>query len=56
MNLFRFLIFTVKDELIKNPNFLPFGLWLFTILSVSIAILFGIVSHLPHFVTTCSLM
>jgi len=42
----------IKDELIKNPNFLPFGLWLFTILSVSIAILFGIIASLFSIINT----
>lgn len=42
----------MKDELLRNPNLMPFGLWLFTILCVAIAIIFGVVSIIFAIINT----
>ncbi|XP_053213266.1 clarin-2-like [Panonychus citri] len=42
----------IKEELMKNPSLMPFGLWLFTILSVAIAMLFGLVSLIFSIINT----
>lgn len=36
----------------KNPSLMQFGLWLFTVLSVAIAILFGVVSLIFAIINT----
>lgn len=46
------LVHQVKEELMKNPSLMPFGLWLFTILSVAIAMLFGLVSLIFSIINT----
>lgn len=43
---------TIKDELLRNPNLMPFGLWLFTVLCVAIAIIFGIVASIFSIINT----
>uniref|UniRef100_A0A0C9R5C1 Putative conserved plasma membrane protein n=1 Tax=Amblyomma americanum TaxID=6943 RepID=A0A0C9R5C1_AMBAM len=40
----RHSTFSVKDELQKNPALMIFGLWLVTVLGISLAVLFGLVS------------
>lgn len=42
----------VKEELLRNPNLMPFGLWLFTVLCVAIAIIFGVVSCIFSIINT----
>ncbi|XP_054167216.1 clarin-3-like [Oppia nitens] len=43
---------SMKQELSKNDNFMVFGLWLFTVLCVAIAMLFGIVSSVFAIINT----
>ena len=43
---------SVKQELSRNPNLMAFGLWLFTILCVAIAMVFGIVSSVFSIINT----
>ena len=49
--LFSFSL-SVKEELLRNPNLMPFGLWLFTVLCVAIAIIFGLVSSIFAIINT----
>ena len=44
--------FTVKQEMSRNPNLMTFSLWLFTILSVSIAMIFGLVGAIFSIINT----
>lgn len=43
---------TVKEELLRNPQMMTFGLWLFTVLCVAIAIIFGLVSSIFAIINT----
>jgi hypothetical protein len=47
-----FFTAAVKEELLRNPNLMPFGLWLFTVLCVAIAIIFGLVSSIFAIINT----
>ncbi|XP_074597481.1 clarin-2 [Brevipalpus obovatus] len=42
----------IKEELMRNPSLMQFGLWLFTVLSIAIAILFGLVSLIFAIINT----
>ncbi|KAI2801902.1 hypothetical protein BLOT_009723, partial [Blomia tropicalis] len=43
---------TMKQEMSRNPNLMNFSLWLFTILSVSIAMIFGLVGAIFSIINT----
>lgn len=45
-------VVTVKEELLRNPHLMSFGLWLFTVLCVAIAIIFGLVSSIFAIINT----
>uniref|UniRef100_A0A224Z0T3 Uncharacterized protein n=1 Tax=Rhipicephalus zambeziensis TaxID=60191 RepID=A0A224Z0T3_9ACAR len=40
----RHSTFSIKEELQKNPTLMIFGLWLVTVLGISLAVVFGLVS------------
>lgn len=42
----------MKQEQARNPNLMTFGLWLFTVLSIAIAIIFGLVSSVFGIINT----
>jgi len=42
----------IKEELMRNPNLMPFGLWMFTVLCVALAMLFGLVSSIFAVINT----
>ncbi|KAI1305962.1 hypothetical protein HDE_01104 [Halotydeus destructor] len=42
----------IKEELLRNPSLMPFGLWLFTVMCCSIAILFGLISSIFGIINT----
>jgi hypothetical protein len=42
----------IKEELMKNPNLMPFGLWMSTVLCVALAMLFGLVSSIFAVINT----
>lgn len=42
----------MKQELSRNPNLMAFGLWLFTVLCIAIAMVFGLVSSIFSIINT----
>ncbi len=42
----------MKQELARNPNLMAFGLWLFTVLCIAIAMIFGLVSSIFSIINT----
>ncbi|KAJ6222097.1 hypothetical protein RDWZM_000642 [Blomia tropicalis] len=48
----RTAIIWLKQEMSRNPNLMNFSLWLFTILSVSIAMIFGLVGAIFSIINT----
>jgi len=45
-------LISVKQEMSRNPNLMTFSLWFFTILSVSIAMIFGLVGAIFSIINT----
>lgn len=43
---------SVKQEMSRNPNLMTFSLWLFTILAVCIAMIFGLVGAIFSIINT----
>lgn len=50
--IFIALNFLVKQEFTRNPNLMAFGLWLFTVLCIAIAMIFGLVSSIFAIINT----
>ncbi|KAH9389679.1 hypothetical protein TYRP_007226 [Tyrophagus putrescentiae] len=48
----RTTIIWLKQEMSRNPNLMTFSLWLFTILAVSIAMIFGLVGAIFSIINT----
>ncbi|KAH7639445.1 clarin-2 isoform X2 [Dermatophagoides farinae] len=48
----RTTIIWLKQEMLRNPNLMSFALWLLTILSVSIAMIFGLVAAIFSIINT----